>query len=259
MVLAAILVVGDEILEGHTQDTNSHYLAQRLRSRGIRLGRVVACGDDVDDISAQIERLARDGFSPIFVTGGIGPTPDDRTYEAVAMAAGVPLVVTTQDEAWMRRRSQERGYAPELLADDALAEPLRRMVRRPEGSDVVLNPFGMALGSRVRIAASDVFVLPGVPREMRAMVEQEIEPRFFGDAKPQAGLLELEYVGQEARLYSLMRDVEARCPGVRLGSYPQDDRHRIILRLQGPPETVESARRIIVDALPAVRARTSVI
>ena len=253
MASAAILVVGDEILEGHTQDTNSHYLAARLNARGIGLGRIVTCSDNVDDITAQLERLVADGFTFVFVMGGIGPTPDDRTYEAVAMAAGVPLVMTAADEAWLRKRSAERGYAPELLADDAAAEPVRRMVRRPEGSAVVSNPIGMALGSAVTISGSTVFVLPGVPREMRAMMEQEVEPRFLATAKPSTTIAEIEYVGQEARLYALMRDVEARCAGVRLGSYPQDDKGRVILRLQGPAAAVDAAAMMILGALRAAR------
>jgi molybdenum cofactor synthesis domain-containing protein len=253
MPSAAVLIVGDEILEGHTQDTNSHYLAQRLAAKGIRLRRIVVCSDDVDDIAQQLARLTEDRFEFLFVCGGIGPTPDDRTYESVAIAASVPLVVTPQDEAWMRQRAQERTYAPELLQDDDAIEPLRRMVRRPEGSVRIDNPVGAALGSAVTIGATTVFVLPGVPRELRAMMEQVVEPRFLDAHRRSDAIAELEYVGAEARLYRIMREVEARAPNVRLGSYPQDQRGRVILRLQGPRGEVLAALVMLEKALPAAK------
>jgi molybdopterin-biosynthesis enzyme MoeA-like protein len=88
---------------------------------------------------------------------------------------------------------------------------------------------------------------------MRAMMEQEIEPRLLGPVRTSNVVCELEFVGQEARLFVLMRDVEARCVGVKVGSYPQDDKGRVILRLQGPPAAVESAATMMRAALPDLR------
>lgn len=228
---AAILIVGDEILAGHTQDTNSHYLANRLRGLGIRLARIVACGDPVDDIAQQVSRLIHDGLDPILVCGGIGPTPDDRTYEAVAIATETPLAVAAGDAQWMRERVAQTGYGRDLLEDEARSEALWRMVRRPEGSRRILNPVGAALGSLVEHRAARIIVLPGVPRELRAMMEQEVETLLQG-GQPEA-VREIRVRGEEAHLYPLLREAEARFPDVRFGSYPQDEKGTILLRISG--------------------------
>ncbi|HLE47401.1 MAG TPA: competence/damage-inducible protein A [Candidatus Thermoplasmatota archaeon] len=256
MATAAILIVGDEILDGHTQDTNSHYFANRLRACGLLLRRIVTVPDDVDEIERALLRLAGDAFDHVFVCGGIGPTPDDRTYEAVAMAAGAPLVVTKDDEAWMKARITAKGYGQGLLDDADRAEALWRMVRRPEGSRRIDNPVGAALGSIVTIGASKAYVLPGVPRELRAMMEQVVEP-ILGNARPTGVVAELEVVAEEARLWPALLDAESRFPGVRLGSYPQDDRGRIILRVQGAGDDVEAAVRRLQASLgiPTTRIR----
>lgn len=246
-VAAAILIVGDEILSGHTQDTNSHYLAQRLRSRGIPVGRIVACSDRIEDVADRITELLAARFRYVFVCGGIGPTPDDRTYEAVATAASLPLVLDPADAQWMRERVARTGYGRELLEDEAGSEALWRMVRRPEGSRRIGNPVGAALGSFVEIGETGLIVLPGVPRELRAMMEQEVEPLLSGG--PGEDAAEIEVRGEEAALWSILRDAEARFQDVRIGSYPQDDKGRIVLRLQGTPEGVRTAEAFLRQAV----------
>lgn len=248
---AGILVVGDEILEGHTQDANSHYLAVRLRGLGIRVARIVACSDQIDDISEQVSRLVNDGLTPVFVCGGIGPTPDDRTYEAVGIATATPLALAPEDARWMRERVQASGYGRELLEDEARSEGLWRMVRRPEGSRRILNPTGAALGSIVEHLGAKIVVLPGVPGELRSMMEQEVEPLLEREAPE--GLEEIRVRGEEAHLWELLREAEARFPEVRLGSYPQDDKGLILLRVQGPKAAVEEAGRFMRKALAAGR------
>ena len=255
MATAAILIVGDEILDGHMQDTNSHYLAGRLRARGILLRRIVTVGDDLDGIESALRILLPEKFNHVFVCGGIGPTPDDRTYEAVAMAVGAPLVVTKEDEAWMRARVAANAYGEGLLEDAERAEAMWRMVRRPEGSKVLTNPVGAALGSAIHHGPTIVYVLPGVPRELQAMMEQAVEPTLAPPVKGTA-IAELEIRGEEARLWPTLREVEARFPQVRLGSYPQDDRGRILLRVQGDSASVEAAVARLQSALPMPARRT---
>ena len=253
MANAIVVIVGDEILEGHTQDTNSHYLARRLGARGIDLQRIVTVPDIVDDIAATLDDSLRRRPDFIFVCGGIGPTPDDRTYEAVAMALQRPLVVDPRDEAWMKARIAKRGYGQGLLEDPHKAEALLRMIRRPEGTDVVDNPVGAALGTAARHGPTTLIVLPGVPRELTAMMEQVIEPRFLKDQRAGRTRIELEVVAEEARLYPILRELEMKHPNVKLGSYPQDDRGRIVLRIQGDATTTESVAARLIAATGARR------
>jgi len=250
---AIVVIVGDEILEGHIQDTNSHYLAKRLYARGIDLVRIVTVSDVVDDIAATLEDCLRRRPDFIFVCGGIGPTPDDRTYEAVAMALQKPLIVDPQDEGWMKARIAKRGYGQGLLDDPDKAEALLRMIRRPEGTHVIDNPIGAALGTAARHGPSTLIVLPGVPRELCAMMEQVVEPRILAQPPPQRTRIELEIVAEEARLYPILRELEMKNPTVKLGSYPQDDRGRIILRIQGDATAAEAVAARLIAATGARR------
>jgi nicotinamide-nucleotide amidase len=250
---AIVVIVGDEILEGHTQDTNSHYLAKRLQARGVDLVRIVTVSDQVEDIAACLDESLARRPDFIFVCGGIGPTPDDRTYEAVAMALGLPLTVSPADEAWMKARLAQRGYGQGLLDDPDKAEALLRMIRRPEGTPVLENPIGAALGTAARAGATTLFVLPGVPRELTAMMEQVIEPRYLAASTRSKVTLELEVHGEEARLYPILRELEMTNPHVKLGSYPQDDKGRIILRIQGETTIAEAVAKRLADATGARR------
>lgn len=252
---ACLLVVGDEILEGHTQDTNSHYLARRLEALGIQLRHIVTVRDDVDEIGGALDHLLSDAPDVVLVTGGIGPTPDDRTYEGVAIALGVPLTINPADEAWLKASVARTTYGLGLLEDEAQREGLLRMIRRPEGSAAVDNPVGMALGSAARSGSATVFVLPGVPRELQAMMERVVEPNYLHAKKNGHARAELELRGEEARLYTVLRDAEMRHPQVRIGSYPQDEPGRILLRIQGPAAEVERVAEALAAATGARRTR----
>ncbi len=253
MANAIVVIVGDEILEGHTQDTNSHYLAKRLAGRAIDLSRIITVSDVVDDIASTLEDCLRRRPDFIFVCGGIGPTPDDRTYEAVAMALQKPLIVDPRDETWMKARIAKRGYGQGLLDDPDKAEALLRMIRRPEGATVIDNPIGAALGTAARHGPTTLIVLPGVPRELYAMMEQVVEPRILTQTNALRTRIELEVVAEEARLYPILRELEMTNPTVKLGSYPQDDRGRIILRIQGDKAAAEAVAAQLAAATGARR------
>lgn len=239
---AILVIVGDEILAGHTLDTNSHYLANRLRARGLRVLRKETLPDDPKEIDATLQRiLARDAPSYCFVVGGIGPTPDDRTYEGVARALNADLVVTPEARAWMEARARKHGYGADLLGDPGREEPLVRMIRLPRGATPLWNPVGAALGCVAERGATRVVVLPGVPRELTAMVEASFEPRFLPSPQSPEAVQDLEVWGQEIHLWDVLRQLEAEFPQVRFGSYPQSEHGRIVLRLAGPSESVARA------------------
>lgn len=255
MANAIVVIIGDEILEGHTQDTNSHFLTRRLSARGIDVRRIVTIPDEVDEIASTLADAFRRRPDFVFACGGIGPTPDDRTYEAVAMALQKPLVLTSTDQAWMKARAAKRGYGQSLLDDPEKAEGLLRMVRRPEGTTAIENPVGAALGTMATQGPTTLIVLPGVPRELCAMMEQVVEPKLLGARLEPRTVAELEVIGEEARLYPLLRELELKNPDVKLGSYPQDDRGRIILRLQGPRDLVEVVATQLAAATGARRVQ----
>jgi len=239
---ASIVIVGDEILAGHTQDTNSHWLARRLRELGVALDRIETVPDEWSEIEATLRRHTALGFDWVFVVGGIGPTPDDRTYEAVGRALGVPLEVRDEHVAAMRKRVKAGKHADAAWSDPASSEAMRRMIRIPQGSRALANPIGSALGCVATLGPTRVVVLPGVPRELYAMFDESFAPKHLPRAKPVHVVAEVEVYGAEASYWDALVEVETAFPTVKLGSYPQNARGRVILRLTGPAKDVRAAK-----------------
>lgn len=166
MTSAAILSVGDELVLGQTVDTNSAWLSAQLASVGVRVAIHQTVGDDQSSIEQAIRELAR--FPLLLVTGGIGPTEDDLTRQALADVLQQPLEL---DEGWLRelhRFWQQRGRVmPQVNRVQAMV---------PRTATMIHNHAGTAAGIRARIGECDVFVMPGVPREMKLMFERDVLP-----------------------------------------------------------------------------------
>jgi molybdenum cofactor synthesis domain-containing protein len=156
IVTACVLVIGNEILSGRTQDVNLNYLAKGLNKAGVRLREARVIPDVAEAIVAAVNEV-RGKFDYIFTTGGIGPTHDDITAECVARAFGVPLVLDPD-----ARRILEARYRPGELNEARL-----RMAHVPKGASLVTNPISGAPGFRI----GNVFVLAGVPQIMQAMFD----------------------------------------------------------------------------------------
>ncbi|MFV2092109.1 MAG: molybdopterin-binding protein, partial [Hyphomicrobiales bacterium] len=154
-ITAAVLVIGDEILSGRTPDTNSGYIATVMTGLGIRLREVRVVGDVEAEIIAGLNALRR-RYTYVFTTGGIGPTHDDITADAVAAAFGLQITESPEALAMLARRA---GNTP-------LNPARRRMSRVPVGAALIENNVSDAPGFQV----ANVFVLAGVPRIMRAML-----------------------------------------------------------------------------------------
>ncbi|MEO1129336.1 MAG: CinA family nicotinamide mononucleotide deamidase-related protein [Planctomycetota bacterium] len=164
---AAIVSIGDELILGQALDTNTHWLAQRLTERGIRVVEHVTVDDDRPRIDATLRRLAGD-VQCIIMTGGLGPTADDLTREALADAMGQTLIEDPQGLAWLEAIEQARGRT--------LTAQRRVQAQRPQSASLLPNEHGTAPGIRGAVDGADVFCLPGPPREMRPMFEQCVEP-----------------------------------------------------------------------------------
>ncbi|MEX2570678.1 MAG: competence/damage-inducible protein A [Gemmatimonadota bacterium] len=168
---ASVLAIGDEIVGGLTTDTNSGFLAQLLRSVGINVQSILAVPDDDAEIDRALAR-ALEHADLVVATGGLGPTADDLTTAAVARLADVPLELHADSLEHISRRFRERGL--EMPANN------RRQALLPRGSTVLPNPLGTAPGFVLRIEGDErnahVAALPGVPREMRRMAEEELVP-----------------------------------------------------------------------------------
>ena len=199
---AALLVIGDEILSGRTQDRNIAQVAAWLNLQGIRLAEVRVVPDDMARIGEALNAL-RAANDYLFTTGGIGPTHDDITSACVARAFGLPLVL----DAAARRRL-ERHYPP-----GGLNEARLRMAHVPEGATLIDNPISAAPGFQI----GNVFVLAGIPAVMQAMFEG-LRHRLAG-GRPMLSRTIAAHLG-EGVIAKELGALQARYEDLEIGSYP---------------------------------------
>jgi molybdenum cofactor synthesis domain-containing protein len=241
--LTAIVTVGDEILSGHTQDTNSSFLAQHAFAAGRPVAHIEVVPDQPAAIVAAIRRAIDDpDITRIAVCGGIGPTPDDRTFQAVADALGRPLelnpIAYASIEA-LARRMHAAGWIDKPEVSDAN----RRCAMVPVGATVLANRRGMAPPLAIDLGHDRwLFVLPGIPREFTTIVEEELIPGYFaGGTAPIVREVHYRSV-PESEMSQPMLVLEAEFPDVTVGSYPHVERRELVIRLRGhEAERVDAA------------------
>jgi nicotinamide-nucleotide amidase len=252
MPQSSIVAIGDELVGGFTLDTNSHWMAERLRLLGYPVKRVTQIRDKPGEIMEQLGRELEDpDLTDVFLSGGLGPTPDDRTFAALAQALGRELVVWDETRARIERRVQ-RMHAMGLLESPDVTEGNLRMARIPaHPNHVFRNRRGMAPGALYEVKGKRIFVLPGVPMEMKGIFTEEIEPEFL-TAGNAATVRELRFTfAVEARFYPLMRDLEERYPDVSVGSYPNFETKELVIRVLGlDPKRVDEALDVIRRKAP---------
>jgi molybdenum cofactor synthesis domain-containing protein len=201
-VTACLLIIGNEILSGRTQDANLSYIAKGLNEVGVRLMEARVIPDVAETIVATVNEI-RSQFDYVFTTGGIGPTHDDITSECVARAFGVPLILHPEAKALL-----EAGYKPGELNEARL-----RMAHVPEGAALIKNPVSRAPGFRI----GNVFVMAGVPQIMRAMFD-EIRHDLKGGRPVQSRTVACHLA--EGTLAKDLGEVQGRYPDLEIGSYP---------------------------------------
>ena len=232
--LTAIVMVGDEILSGHTQDTNSSMLARLAFAAGRPVAHIEVVADDPPAIVAAIRRaIDTPEISRIAVCGGIGPTPDDRTFHAVADALGRPLELNPVAFANIEALAK-RMHAAGWIDKPEVSEANRRCAIVPAGATVLTNRRGMA--PPLAIDLSDdrwLFVLPGIPREFTTIVEEELIPRYFAGATAPV-VREVHYRSvPESEMYEPMLTLEREFPDVTVGSYPHVEQRELVIRIKG--------------------------
>lgn len=202
---AALIVIGDEILSGRTQDANIAYLAKWLNVQGIRLSEVRVVADDMGAIAAAVNALKPPHHDYLFTTGGIGPTHDDITVDAVAKALGIGVVIHPAARAILERYYSGRGIE--------LTEARLRMARVPDGADLIPNRMSGAPGIRI----GNLFIMAGVPHITAGMLDA-----LTGELEGGAPLVAytIGAWAPESEIADLLRQGEKDYPGVAIGSYP---------------------------------------
>lgn len=232
---AALVIIGNEILSGRTRDANLPYLAEFLGRRGIRLAEARVVADETAAIVEAVNQLrARNRY--VFTTGGIGPTHDDITAAAIAEAFGVPLERNPEAE-----RRLLAYYPP-----DKVTPARMKMADMPVGVELIDNPVSAAPG----FVIGNVFVLPGVPKIMQAMLDG-LASRLEG-GPPLVSRAIVAYA-PEGEIAERLAAVQARHAAVTIGSYP-------FMRMGTPGTTVvcrgadaEAVARAAADFLAVMR------
>ena len=249
---SSIIAIGDELLSGFTLDTNSHWLSERLRLLGFPVKRRTTVQDRNRDIAEQVQRdLADPELEAIFCSGGLGPTPDDRPLEAIAETLDRELVEVPEITLKIERRVAQLVESG-VVRSAQVTEGNRRMAFVPAGYERVLkNSYGMAPGLCYRVDQHLLFILPGVPPELKGIFTEEIEPRYLS-GRPGAVVQEMRFrFAVEARFYPVMRELETTHPDVSVGSYPNSETRELTIRALGQdPDRV-------ADALDVVRRRVA--
>jgi nicotinamide-nucleotide amidase len=246
-VASSIVAIGDELVGGFTLDTNSHWLAERLRLLGYPVKRITAIRDRPQEIVEQLRReMADPELTHVFTSGGLGPTPDDRTFAAVAEALGRELIIWEETRARIERRVR-RMHEAGLLESPEVTEGNLRMARIPAGpAHVFKNKRGMAPGVVYEAEGKRLIVLPGVPMELKGIFTEELEPEFLSGGSA-ATVRELRFTfAVEARFYPLMRELEESFPDVSVGSYPNFETKELVIRCLGSdPKRVDAVIEVV--------------
>ncbi|MGA2816120.1 MAG: molybdopterin-binding protein [Xanthobacteraceae bacterium] len=232
IVTAGLLVIGDEILSGRTKDKNIGFTAEYLTSIGIDLKEVRVVHDEEPEIVAALNAM-RARYTYVFTTGGIGPTHDDITADAIAKAFGVSIDYHPRAVEILRVRLAETG--------GVMNEARMRMTRMPAGAELVLNKISAAPGFRI----DNVIVMAGIPAVMQAMLEY-VTPQLKTGAKMLSETVRADC--REGDIGTELGAIAKAHPDVIIGSYPFMDENRsanahVVMRSRDPQRlaTVKAA------------------
>lgn len=233
---AAILLIGDEILSGRTQDLNLAHISKRLNEVGVQVREARVVPDVQEEIVAALNAL-RARYAYVFTTGGIGPTHDDITADAVSAAFGVACDYHPEAYAMM-----EASYPP-----GEFTEARKRMARTPVGASLVHNALSKAPGFKVE----NVYVMAGIPRVMHVMLEGAL-PELQGGRTVLSRAIGVHL--PEGRFGTVLGELQAAYPDVSIGSYPfqREGRYGASLVVRGEDkgrldEAIEAIRKMLLD------------
>ncbi|HET9530811.1 MAG TPA: molybdopterin-binding protein [Blastocatellia bacterium] len=234
MVNVEIVAIGNEVLLGLVQDTNSNYLCRVVRGMGGRVRHIAIVRDEVDSIVEDLRASLDRGAEMIFTCGGLGPTADDLTLAAVAEAARVQLETNAAARDFVERRYRELAREGRVASSE-MNDARLKMARLPAGASMRENPVGAAPAVMMQVGSSRIVSLPGVPAELKAIVEGPLQ-KLLGEVFGRGSYREREFTvecNDESLLAPALRKVAADHPEVyiksRASHFGPDVRFRILI------------------------------
>jgi len=210
-LVVEIISIGEELLIGKVVNTNASWIAKRITEMGLKVRRIITVGDDIDEIVSVIHDSIKRGASIIITTGGLGPTFDDKTMEAIAKATNRPLRLEEEVLREIEEKIRKKGRE--------LSEAAKKMAYIPEGSRIIHNDIGTAPGIVLDYEKSIIIALPGVPREMEDMFEKEVVKIIGCKGKFQEAEFLICKV-PEAELAPTINELMKEIPNIYIKSHP---------------------------------------
>ena len=235
MIRASLVIIGDEILSGRTEDTNLAYLAKWLGNLGIHLSEVRVVLDDEKEIIESVNTL-RKKYDYVFTTGGIGPTHDDITTDSIAKAFGVETRI--DDDALEKMK--------EFLDGKELTEPLLKMLHIPEGGELIYSPATKAPGYKIE----NVFVMAGIPKIMQGMLEGMYDYLEKGEVVHSRSF---DILVGESFFAEKLEEIQQEFLTIAIGSYPfsRDGKYGATIVLRSIDDSALDGCEILIKELIA--------
>ncbi|TMK22822.1 MAG: competence/damage-inducible protein A [Actinobacteria bacterium] len=252
MSTVEIFSIGDELLRGVVQDSNSFWMAKRIAARGASLGRVIVMPDDPESVGDELRLAIERGPTLILTQGGLGPTDDDNTREAIAIGSRHSLEPNADAEEIVRSRYAELAAAGRVATPE-LTEPRRRMSRLPRGARPLDNQIGAAPAFVLELERTTVVALPGVPPELQWIWDHTLAPELDRILGP-GGFAEITVtldLRDESAIADLLRDLQGRHPDVYVKSRAKgfDAGEDIRVTLTAAGRSDDYAQRLVETAL----------
>lgn len=257
MACAEILTVGSELVEGSRVDTNAAWLARSLTKLGFKVNRICSVGDETRAIQKVIEESLKRGPKLLVLTGGLGPTPDDKTSEALARATRRKLVLDNE-ALELISASYKRLHGKGLVKSSRISAPRRKMALIPRGARPLPNPVGTAPALELKHGRTLVYCLPGVPAEMRSIFLKFVRPALQATGKPMATVEVVAEGIDESSLAPALKRL-SRNFRVEVRSYPSGVGvgGRVRVMLVSPSLTeLKKAKRVLEQSIRYLKRRT---
>lgn len=250
---AEILSIGNELLIGKTINTNATWLARKLTILGYNVKRIIVVPDDIDEIVNAIHESLSRKPKVIIMTGGLGPTYDDKTSEALAKALNKPWVINEGAFEMVKRKYDKMGLE--------MTQHRLKMAKMPKGSKALPNPVGTAPGILIENNGTLIVALPGVPQEMKDIFELHVES-ILKEAGPKLFFFEKSIIIKgmpESSLAPILDEIMKETPNVYIKSHPSgsESKEPIIeihftasgSKLENAKERVEKALEVLVEKI----------
>lgn len=240
MTVSEILTIGDELLRGERNDTNSTWLGKFLTEQGAKVIKTTTIGDEIYRISNEIKRIMQGKTELVITTGGLGPTQDDKTLKAIASALDTNLIL---NEKALNMVKESYAELEDANSDKQirLTPARRKMAKIPKEATPVYNPAGTAPAVYMEEQTTKIFALPGIPEEMKSIIKNNIDRLELTDKKSEQSSRTFTIVGKgESSLAPTLEKIREKFPTVEVSSYPsiREETPKIRIRISDKKENL---------------------